>query len=135
MKIVRESKQPVVALDLHCPYARGGSHNGSIYFAGQEDKATQAAQDRLSGILEDVDEGLPYKRANNVSFGTNWNVPSNYKSGMSFAHWCARQDKDTIAMTLEILYAEASGAEVTPERLRTFGRSLAHALARFLANA
>jgi hypothetical protein len=134
MKIVRESKQPIGALDLHCPYARGGHHNGSIYFVGQEDKATQAAQDRISAILEAVAAGLPYEKANNVPFGTKWNVRSNYESGMSFAHWCAGQGEDTIAMTLEIPYADASGTEVTPERLRTFGRSLAHALAQFLAD-
>jgi hypothetical protein len=132
MSLIRESTQPFIALDLHCPYARGNDSE-TLYRVGNPDAANEEAAEHFCEILEEESKGLPYKRSNDIPFGTAWNVEENYKKGKSFAAYCINQTHCTLASTMEIPYANAQGVEVNPQNLRSFGRSLAHSLARYLA--
>ncbi|MBN1421222.1 MAG: peptidase M14 [Planctomycetes bacterium] len=119
-----------VALDLHCPYIRG-IHNEWIYFVGGPDAANWARVGRLASILEAIREGpLPYRAGDNLAFGEAWNT--NDGPLKSFARWAADLPGIRVASTIEIPYANARGAEVSPSSARAFGRDLARALRRFL---
>ena len=121
-----------VALDLHCPYIRGG-HNEDIYIVGSADKAVWKQQQAFGKILQAVNESpLPYQTANNLPFGKSWNTPANYTKGTSFGRWAGTLESIRLATTLEIPYANAGGKSVTPETARGFGRSLARAIRVYL---
>jgi len=121
-----------VALDLHCPYISGG-RNETVFFVGPRDEQLWANLQRLSGILEALPpSGLPFKAADNLPFGKEWNTPANYGEGLSMGGWSAGLPDIRVASTLEVAYANASGTPVTAESARAFGRSLVQAIARFL---
>src|SRR5699024_519518 len=80
-------------------------------------------------VLEEVAEGpLPYRRANDLPFGTAWNVPADYMSrdGRDTpltslgAHLTDRAGIGTHAV-LEFPYADAEGVEVDARSARAFG--------------
>ncbi len=122
-----------VAIDLHCPWIRG-QHNDVIYMVGSSSQGMAAEQQRFGTILQDVCEGsLRYRLSDNIPFGTAWNTTRNYTQGKSFGLWASEQSGVRMAAAFEIPYAEAGGVAVTPESARVFGRDLAQALKRYLA--
>lgn len=121
-----------LALDMHCPTLRG-DHNETIYFVGSEDQKNWARVQRLSELLESVQEGpLPFRAKENIPFGTAWNTEKNFAKGMSFARWAATLPGIHAASTIEISYANANGKEVNAASARALGRDLARAMRRFL---
>ncbi|MCP4646071.1 MAG: peptidase M14 [bacterium] len=123
-----------VGLDLHCPYIRGG-RNETVYLVGSRNEAIWAEQMRFGAILEDVvSDSLPYAAADNLPFGKEWNTSENYAAGKSSSAWMGEQEGVRLASTIEIAYANAGGATVTPDRARAFGVDLATALRRYLAD-
>ena len=121
------------ALDLHCPHICGEG-NEHIYFVGDRDPENWRRVETFSGILEEIQAGpIPFKVADNLPYGEAWNVEANYRSGKSFSQWASEIHGIRFASTVEVPYANASGAAVTPETARAFGRDLARAMARFLA--
>lgn len=124
---------PFVVLDLHCPYVREGDSE-TVYLVGSACDAMAAKQARFGEILETVAEGLPYHRANDVPFGSKWNVAANYRQGKSFAAWAEEQPGCRLSSTIEIPYANAEGVAVTPESCRRFGAALASAVGQFTCN-
>lgn len=131
-QVVESQLTPFIALDLHCPYARNGDSE-TLYLVGSAIPRIEAQQSLLSQCLEAHASALPYTQANNIPFGTGWNTGRNYNQGMSFAGWCTQHAHCLLATTVEIPYANASGAENTPAALQDFGNSLAQALADYLS--
>jgi hypothetical protein len=127
MERIRSEAGPFMALDLHCPYARG-EHNEDVYIVGSADAAMARRQAAFGEVLETVAAGLPYSRSNDVPFGTAWNTGGNYKTGKSSATWFSERENCQLAATIEIPYANAGGTIVTPESCRAFGASLARAI-------
>jgi hypothetical protein len=121
-----------VALDLHCPYIRGG-HNEDIYIVGSADPAIWEQQQAFGEILEAVNKSpLPYQMSSNLPYGESWNTSANYTKGKSFGKWAGTLEGIGLATTLELPYANAGGEAVTPESARAFGRSLAKAIRAYL---
>jgi len=120
------------ALDMHCPWIRG-EHNEVIYFVGGPDQENWERVGRFSRILEAVQTGpLTFEARNNLPFGQAWNTKANLKGGKGCSRWTAELPGILIGTSIEIPYADASGAAVTAETARALGRDLARALYRFL---
>jgi len=121
-----------VALDLHCPYIRG-SQNEEIYLVGSSDEAMWGQQQTFGAVLETVNKSpLPYDASSNLPFGQGWNKPGNFTAGKSFSRWAGEIEGVRLSATLEIPYANASGATVAAESARSSGRSLAKAIRVYL---
>ncbi len=121
------------AVDLHCPYIRG-PWNEHIYQVGQQQPRVWAEQQRFGRLLESCRRGpLPYRADGDLPFGRGWNTAANYAGGMSFSRWAAGLPGVRLATSIELPYADASGAEVNAATARAFGRDLAEALACHLA--
>ena len=119
-----------VALDLHCPWIRGG-RNEQIYLVGNRGDVTWAELTRFSGVLESHQAGkLRFATANNLPWGQDWNT---YEGPLvCFAAWAETLPGVRFASTLELPYALAGGRAVTPANARDFGRDLATALKAYL---
>jgi hypothetical protein len=122
---------PAVMLDLHCPWIRGG-YNEIVYQVGTEHPPFWAEQQRLAEHLEACAAGLPYRAANDLPFGVDWNTAANYTQGLPPSAYYATRPEVRLFSGFEIPYANAGGVEVTPARARQFGAGLAAALARYL---
>lgn len=121
-----------MALDLHCPYIRGG-RNETLCFVGPENQALWSNIQRFSGILEALMvHGLRHRSKGNLPFGKEWNTPERRGPGKSMSGWAGEIRGIGFASTLETPYANASGVEVTPETARVLGNRLAEAIERFL---
>lgn len=121
-----------MALDLHCPYLRGGEHE-EVHFVGGAAKGPWEGMAEVSKILESIRQGpLPFSSKHNLPFGTSWNTEKNQAAGWSFSRWAASQEGIRAAATLEIPYANAGGVEVTPDAARALGRDLARAIRLYL---
>ena len=121
-----------LALDLHCPWIRGG-HNEVIYLVGSPDARIWHEQQRFGRTLERVLAGpLKYRAADNLPFGKSWNTARNFADGLSFSRWAAGLPGIALAATIEIPYANASGCEVNPASARAFGHDLARAIRAYL---
>lgn len=120
------------AIDLHCPYLRGGI-NDRIYMVGANDAAIWSQQQVLGRMLEDVRRGpLPFRASDSLPFGKDWNTDRNYSAGTSFCRWVRDIPGVRLATTFEIAYADASGVAVTADGARAFGADIFRALARYL---
>jgi FAD dependent oxidoreductase len=122
-----------VALDLHCPYIRGGDDgvgsNERVFFVCGPDDAGTARLQEFAVILERVQTGpLHYAARHNMPWGTGWNKGI---SGMS-AHWMASLSGVLIANTIEIPYANVGETDVTVENARLLGHDLARAIRVYL---
>ncbi len=121
-----------VALDLHCPWIRGG-RNERLYFVGGPDPAVWAETERFSGIMSAVEEGpLRHDSSDNLPYGQEWNTEKNGAGGQSFSRWASKIPGVALAVTLEIPYADVAGAEVNQLTARWLGHDLARALQRYL---
>jgi hypothetical protein len=123
-----------VALDLHCPWIKGGL-NEKAYFVGQPDLAIWRAQQALFSQVEAAAKGpIPFVAADGLPFGVDWNVGDSFTRGMTFIGFAVTQPGIQCAATLEIPYANARGAEVNPESARLLGKDIARGLAAYLAD-
>ncbi len=125
-----------MALDLHCPGHRGHYHE-RIHFVGVPDETVSERVERFSDALEGVAAGpLPYRRANNLAFGEDWNTEADPPGAepSAFSDWMGALPGVWFGATLEIPYANAQGAEVNADTARAFGRDLAVAIQRHLAD-
>ncbi|MBN2713119.1 MAG: hypothetical protein JXR97_11915 [Planctomycetes bacterium] len=120
------------AIDMHCPWLRG-EHNEVIYQVGCNNENIWQEQIAFGKILEEVRTGeIPYLQANDLAFGTAWNTAANYSDKMSCAEFYRSIPGIVHATTLEVPYAEASGATVSSESAKAFGRDMARALRIYL---
>lgn len=116
-----------VALDLHCPYLKGGDTNEEVYFVGSADEANWQRTQEFCETLEEVQRGpIRYSQSSNVPYGTAWNVR---ETGIadSCSSWMASQRTVHFATSIEIPYANAGGLEVNARTARACGRDLARA--------
>jgi len=129
-----------LVFDLHCPWIRG-QWNEHIYAVEQEDRHTATRLARFAAVLETSITGpFPYVAAGTIGHGTTWNTFSG--PPRSCSHWFSHQPGVVLATTFEIPYAEVhtptsapgTGTAVTVSGARAFGRDLAAATARWLAN-
>ncbi|NUQ65415.1 MAG: acetylxylan esterase [Pirellulales bacterium] len=121
-----------IALDLHCPSIRG-QHNEVIYFVGGPEAENWQRTGKLAEILEEIRQGpLEFHTADNLPFGKGWNTGIKDPSLKSFGRWAAELPGIEVASSIEIAYANASGAEVNAESARAFGRDLARAIRIYL---
>lgn len=123
-----------VALDMHCPWIRGGgdgpSSNQRIFFVGNPDRETWQHQLRLSRILEQVQTGpLRHSPRHNLPWGQKWNTTEEPKS---CSRWTASLPGVQVGTTIEIPYADVAGEAVTPATARLLGHDLARAMRRYL---
>lgn len=119
-------------IDLHCPTLRG-ARNEVIYQPGGSDPKRWEQQQRFAALLERAISGpLPYKAANDLPFGKEWNTGRNYAQGESCASWASKLPGVRLATTIELPYANAGGKEVNQKSARAFGRDLARAFRDYL---
>ena len=125
--------RPWMSLDLHCPWIRGG-RNEEVFFPGINSTRHWDALERFSGILEEGQRSpLRFRRANNLPYGKEWNKADNFGTGKGCSSCCSGFDGNLLATTIEVPYANAGGAPVTPESARLLGHDLARSIRRFLA--
>lgn len=125
-----------IALDMHCPYIRGGgdgpSSNQRIFLVGNPDAEMWRRQQEFGEVLQDVQTGpLVYSTRHNIPWGQAWNTTQQPKS---CSRWAASLAGIRMATTIEIPYADAGGKAVTAETARLLGRDLARAVRRYLGN-
>jgi hypothetical protein len=121
-----------IFLDLHCPHIRG-NRNEEVYFVGVPNQQVWEEVTAFSMILEKVQKGtVPFSAANNLPFGCDWNTSNNYAAGLASTKWASELPQVQFASAIEIPYANASGAEVTPQSCRALGRDLAAALRKYI---
>ena len=136
----RFADKRVVFMDWHCPWIRGGKYNESIYSPETANEGMTKLLSQYSAYLEEAQSGkaLPYLASNNLPFGKEWNTASNYERAegepvtLSSKHWAETLPNIFFSCGFELPYANAGGAEVTPDSAREFGRSAAQALAKLL---
>lgn len=122
------------ALDLHAPWIRDGIHE-IVHFPGMEDAHFAEQLRKFSLIFEKTQSDnhgtLPYKESFNLPFGQDWNIGNGDESLMKCSEWMQLLDGAIFACAIELPFANASGAPVTPESLRELGRNLAEAIRKF----
>lgn len=122
----------LTVIDLHCPWIRG-DHNEDIYIVGSSQSHIWEEQQHFGDILDGVNRGqLPYSSANNLPFGTSWNVAGNTMNGIGINGWAAELSYVKMAASIEIPYSNAGGVVVNPDNARDFGKYLAKALYIYL---
>jgi hypothetical protein len=121
------------ALDLHCPWIRGG-RNEEVYFVGGPDEKIWRHAQEFSSVLEAGQRGaLPFHERNNLPFGCEWNtLDGNAIGARTCARWASELPGVHFAVTLEVPYANAGGAEVRPQSSRALGRDLMSALMGYI---
>ena len=120
-----------LALDFHCPWIRGKTHE-VIHFVGTPDRENWRRVGDFCSILEQKCIGpLPYRAQNNLPFGAGWN---NVGPPKSFERWAETLQGIRVSTVVEVPYANVEGAIVTPEAARALGRDLATALCQFLSS-
>ena len=125
--------RPVLVLDLHSPWLRGGPTNEHPYIVGIDCDRTRAAVERFSALLErHCPPEAPYRAADTLPFGAYWNTGANYAQGTGLALHAAAKPFTLLSNTLEIPFANFRDKTQTPETVRAFGRGVAAAIAEFL---
>ena len=124
-----------VFLDVHCPWIRG-KYNEWLYTPWKNPMFLRdtLAEQRFSQLLEKMQRGtMRYRAADDLPYGVAWNKGSNYKQGWSAVIWaCKKVEGLKVARTLEVPFANANGAVVTPETCRDLGRDVARTLKALL---
>ena len=130
----RASGRLDVFLDVHSPWIRGPS-NEFLYTPWKDPKKMPdvAAEARFSQLLEELQCGsLRYRASDDLRFGEGWNTDKNYSLGLSAVRWAMSEVKGlSVVRSLEVPFANANGAVVTPAACRALGRDLAKVFRAF----
>ena len=123
-----------IALDLHCPYIRGGgdgpSSNLRVFFVGGPSQENWQRIGRLSATLQEVGTGpLRHQSKHNVAWGEAWNTLAEPRN---FSQWAAALPDAPLGTTLEIPYADVAGEPVTVDAARALGHDLVRAVRQYL---
>lgn len=124
-----------LAIDLHCPYIRGGgdgpSSNERVFLVGSSNPAIALEQQKFGQILQESATGpLPYRTKNNIPWGQKWNT---LKDAKSFSRWAAGLPGIRMATTIEVPYANVAEHQVTAEKARLLGVDVARAIMKYLS--
>lgn len=121
-------EMPQMFIDVHCPWLYNGT-NEYIYTPWKDESTMRHpdAEHRFSQLLEQYQEGgLRYKASDDLPFGVDWNTGANYSQGRSSIVWAGENVPSLIiCRSLEVPFANANGAVVTPESAISFGHGLA----------
>ena len=123
-----------VALDLHCPWIRGGgdgpSSNQRVFLVGNPDPDVWQRQQQFGKVLQEVQTGpLVYHTKHNIPWGQAWNTG---KEPRSCSRWTALLPGVLVGTTIEVPYADAGGQPVTPTSARRLGHDVARAIRQYL---
>jgi len=123
-----------LALDMHCPYIRGGgdgpSSNERIFLVGSSNPVIALEQLKFGRILQASATGpLPYHTKHNIPWGQKWNT---LKVAKSCSRWAAGLPGMKMATTVEIPYASVGERQVTAPSARLFGYDIARAIMQYL---
>lgn len=119
-------------MDMHCPWIRGG-RNEEVFFVGSPDAAMWQRQQRFSRLLQRVQRGsLAHDPKHDLPFGQEWNRT---KEARIASRYFGSEGRARLALSIEIPYANAGGAAVTPESARELGADLAAAIREWLSAA
>lgn len=127
------SDKTTLLIDFHCPWIRG-ERNEAVYFVGMADQEMWQRVEEFSAILQEKQQGpLSYRQNDNLPFGTGWNtLGSDAIGSWPCSKWGASLPGIHFAVSMEIPYANANGATVTPQDCRLLGRDIAGALRHYL---
>jgi len=118
-----------IAIDMHCPWIRGG-RNEQVFFVGGRSPEMWQRQQQFSKTLQEVQTGpLVHDPRHNIPWGKEWN---NLKEPKSCGSWTALQPGILVGVSIEIPYANAGGKPVTAGSARLLGHDLARTIHRFL---
>ncbi|MBE9510050.1 MAG: peptidase M14 [Bacteroidetes bacterium] len=121
-----------IALDIHCPWIKGGNSE-NIYLVGSENKVNEQQQILFSDLLEKNCTGeLNFYRKYFMCFGKAWNTNKNYHEGISFKRWATTIEGIALSTSMEFPYANVSGAPVTKDGARAFGKAIAYSMMDYL---
>lgn len=126
-----KDKAPSMCLDVHSPWLYGDYHEFIFTPMADPQIVHDAEKENLfSSLLEKNQEGgLRYMASNDLPFGESWNTSSNYNSGASFITWSLMNIPSLeIGRSIEVPFANANGAVVTPSALKEFGHGLARTM-------
>ena len=123
-------------LDVHCPGIRGREHE-CVHTAHMDPSirpGSDVTEAKFSSLLEKLQNGsMRYRAADDIPFGTSWNGPNTYRSGWGAALWACHKVRGIgVARSIEVPFANANGAVVTPETCRALGRDIAKAIKAYL---
>ncbi len=128
-----QTEKPVFILDLHCPWIRGGDSNERPYMVGTANAGMSRAMERFGTILEaESRPEVPYRKADNIPFGTGWNKAENYTQGMTVKHFAQDLPYVACAQTLEIPFANFGDRTVDHASMMLFGECIARAILNYL---
>jgi hypothetical protein len=116
-----------LSIDLHCPWIRNG-RNDAIFFC-EPPPAYQPEFHRFCRLLAETNPGpLPFDPADNIGYNVDWN-----RGDMpSFSRWVQQHAGPRLATSIEFPYGLARGVPVSVDAARTFGRTLARTMLRWL---
>ena len=123
-------------LDFHCPGIRGREHE-CVHTAFMDPSirpGSNETEGRFSSLLEKLQSGsMRYRVADDIPFGTSWNNENTYKLGWGSALWACHKVKGAgVARSIEVPFANANGAVVTPQTCRELGRDIAKVIKAYL---
>ncbi len=123
-----------LALDMHCPWIRGGgdgpSSNERVFLVGHPSAEMWQRQQEFGRILQQVQTGpLHHDPKHNIPWGQAWNKNPEARS---CSRWAATLPGVLMATTIEVPYANVAETDVTPEGARRLGHDLASAIRRYL---
>ena len=128
-------KRPQAILDIHCPWISGQKYSAEILHCPLSDPSLvpdEAAEERFAALVEQHAQGLPYKSSNDVPFSGTSSSNYDFSAGTTCRNWAMTNLTDGslhLCRCFEIPFANAQGTEVNPDSCRTFGCSIAAALA------
>ena len=129
-ELVKEVR-PAVHFDLHCPWLRGGC-NEYMYLVGSENKQFAAQMDVFAGLLEKhAPACAPYRKADNILFGTLWNTSKNYTAGMSSVRYFATLPFFKYSQSVEIPFANLREKTFDRPGALEFGKNMAKAILEY----
>lgn len=127
LKALADEGTTDVLIDFHCPARWGGVHDHMSLIGLPSPQAER--QQRFSEILAETDGEIPYRVADNVPFGTHWNVGAGMATSCS-AYFAAHGA--ALAFSFEHPYFGAGERPYDAAALRNFGERISRALRRYL---
>lgn len=127
LKALADAGTTDVLIDFHCPARWGGVHDHMSLIGLPSPQAER--QQRFSEILAETDGEIPYRVADNVPFGTHWNVGAGMATSCS-AYFAAHGA--ALAFSFEHPYFGAGERPYDAAALRNFGERISRALRRYL---
>lgn len=132
--VLMEEAAPSMCLDIHAPWLYGDS-NEFIYTPMKDPSSVRdvGKEALFSYLLEKNQEGgLRYRADDDLPFGLGWNTSSNFSAGASFIIWSLMNIPSLeVGRSIEVPFANANGAVVTPVSLMEFGHGIARTILQF----